>query len=471
MAGILRQTVLSFKLEEMENDDGLTSFAGLPLIHELYRQLKLPRLIKKHLPMKKKGWDEAELVETLIALAVAGGEHMEDIAILKADHAYQRLIGKKGLPTAKALERFLKKFHDEDLMRRRPVDVKAWVPEESKALRGLGEVNRHVVKEMIARSGLTTATIENDATAVFNEKREAYPTYKGGIGYMPVLGVIAELGMVLHDEFRDGNVAPAFEPLRFFKECEKAIPDAVEHIRTRLDGAYYNHDFIEYLNDKEIEFTITGEKRTGFMEWIEALPDEEWKSLLKLTEHGWVDSGREWAELHWVSANGTRKKMRAHTYRYLVTRRTHEQWELFQQEAYFEVTKNDRYEVIVTNMDWQGDRLIRWHYERGGCIEQTHDRVKNDLAGGVLPCGEFGANAAWWRLQCLAWNLVRIVQLRMLPEEFSRCHMKKLRLWLFCIAGRVIKTGRQIILKLTRNHPSFEMYQDARRLIASFAFS
>ena len=464
----LRQNVFPFKLEMMDKDDQLTGFGGLPLVHELYHKIKLPKLIKRYIRVKAKGWSESEIIEALVALSIAGGEHMDDMTILRSDHAYQRVIGKKGIPSAKAVERFLKRFHNS---RQKPKDATAWVPKENRALQGLAKVNRALVSRLIEASGLTTVTIENDATAVFSQKEQSYPTYKGGTGYMPVVGSIAELGIVVHDEFRDGNVPPGFEVMRFFKGCEKSLPKTVKRIRTRLDGAYYNHDLIEYFNKQGIEFTITAEKRKGFMEWIEAISETEWKPLMKPTEHRWVESGREWAEVHWVSARGTREFMDEHTYRYLVTRRTQVQWEMFQQDASFETTISDRYEVIVTNMDWFGDRLIRWHYERGGCIEQLHDRLKNDLAGGILPCAEFGANAAWWRIQCIAWNLVRALQIHMLPEEFSRCHLKKLRLWLICIAGRVIKSGRQIILKLTRNHPAFDIYKNARRLIAGFAFT
>ena len=119
----LTQTVLSFKLEETENDSSLTGHAGLPLIHELFRRLKLPRLINKHLNMKRKGWKEWELIETIIALVIAGGEHMEDVDILGSDIAMQQLLKqRRGIPSAKAIERFLKRFHVE---KEKPEDSKA----------------------------------------------------------------------------------------------------------------------------------------------------------------------------------------------------------------------------------------------------------------------------------------------------------------------------------------------------------
>ena len=41
----LSQTVLPFKLEKLDSDAEVTGLAGLPLVHELFRKLGLPRLI------------------------------------------------------------------------------------------------------------------------------------------------------------------------------------------------------------------------------------------------------------------------------------------------------------------------------------------------------------------------------------------------------------------------------------------
>ncbi len=49
-----------------------------------------------------------------------------------------------------------------------------------------------------------------------------------------VIGTIAELGIVIADEFRDGNVAPAHDVLGFFKRCLSVIPKGVKRIRTRV---------------------------------------------------------------------------------------------------------------------------------------------------------------------------------------------------------------------------------------------
>jgi len=64
-----------------------------------------------------------------------------------------------------------------------------------------------------------------------------------------------------------------------------------------------------------------------------------------------------------------------------------------------------KYFAGVTNLwEWPPKRLLAWHREKAGSIEALHDVIKNQLAGGVMPCGRFGANAAWLRLAVLTYN-------------------------------------------------------------------
>ena len=60
---------------------------------------------------------------------------------------------------------------------------------------------------------------------------------------------------------------------------------------------------------------------------------------------------------------------------------------------------------VVTNRTIAGEELIRWYRERCGKGEEVHGALKTDLAAGRLPSGLFGANAAWWSITTLAFNL------------------------------------------------------------------
>ena len=70
---------------------------------------------------------------------------------------------------------------------------------------------------------------------------------------------------------------------------------------------------------------------------------------------------------------------------------------------------------LVTNRDLPGDDVIRWHRARCGKGEEVHGVMKEDLAGGRLPSDQFGANAAWWGIMVLAFNLNSIMKRLVLP--------------------------------------------------------
>ena len=260
----------------------------------MFEKLDLASLIKEHVVVKEKGYEEEKMIELILAMIIAGGEPLDDMELLASDPAYKKLVKQDRVPSAVSLGRFLKGFHREQ---KKPEGLLSWVPFENKPLKGLGLVNQSLVKKLVEKSGLKEVTIENDATAIFSQKEDALTTYKGPLGYMPTVGVLAELGLVLADEFRDGNVSPNYNVWDFFWKSVSSLPQTVEKIKTRLDGAYYDHDFIKKLNHWKVNFTITGLKSDELLDSIEGLPKEGWKPFIN--SQG-VPTDREYNELHWV---------------------------------------------------------------------------------------------------------------------------------------------------------------------------
>jgi hypothetical protein len=101
-------------------------------------------------------------------------------------------------------------------------------------------------------------------------------------------------------------------------------------------------------------------------------------------------------------------------------------------------------------------------------VEKVHDVIKNDLGGGVMPCGRYYANAAWWRLNCLAYNVISVMK-KALPQSWWSYRMKALRYWLIGVAGRIIKKSRQIILRFYGTKEVGELYCEARRKLYEMA--
>ena len=124
---------------------------------------------------------------------------------------------------------------------------------------------------------------------------------------------------------------------------------------------------------------------------------------------------------------------------------------------------------MVTNPKGPGDGVIWWLRERCGKSEEAHSAIKSDLAGGQLPSGLFGANAAWWALAILAFNLNAAMKRLALGESWAAKRMKALRFHLIGLPGRVISHARRWIIRLGGGTQALATILDARQKIRALA--
>ena len=109
------------------------------------------------------------------------------------------------------------------------------------------------------------------------EKQQAKMTYKGEVGYMPMVGHLAELGVVIGDEFREGNVPPAARNLEFIRYCIDRMPKKKRIARFRSDSAAYQADIFNYCEEHGIEFAIGGDLDTSVQKLIRGIPEAAWR--------------------------------------------------------------------------------------------------------------------------------------------------------------------------------------------------
>jgi hypothetical protein len=118
---------------------------------------------------------------------------------------------------------------------------------------------------------------------------------------------------------------------------------------------------------------------------------------------------------------------------------------------------------LVTNRHLAGNQLIWWSRERCGKGEEIHAIMKHDLAGGRLPSAHFGANAAWWDIMILAFNLNSLMKRFALPEEWEPKRLKAIRFGFINVAGRVVSRSRQLIVRLSSSHPAYQVLLKVRQ--------
>jgi hypothetical protein len=228
-----------------------------------------------------------------------------------------------------------------------------------------------------------------------------------------------------------------------------------------------------------IEFAIGADVTQEFRKAVAEVSEKDWQPLYREVKGQRKETGRQWAEVCFVP-NRIGHSKKGPEYRYLATREELKQTELpgmekSDEDYLFPVMrmKAQRYKVfaIVTNMDWSGQELITWLYERCGKSEEAHSAMKTDFAGGRFPSGDFGENAAWWWIMVLAYNLNALMKRLVLGEPWINKRMKALRFGLINIAAKVMERSRRLWVKVAGSHPASGLLIDIRLRIAHLADS
>lgn len=445
--------MLPFVTEKRLHDE-VTGRAGLTLVVEAFRALGLDEDALQLLPVqqRRRGFDAAEKLEALVTLIAEGGERVEDIQVLAADRGLLRLLDTE-LPSPDALLDFLHAFHDPDCWADRPADKKAFVPPESEALRGLGELNRKLV-ERAASAEARTATVDHDGTIIESHKRDAKVAYEGTRGFQPLVATWAEEELVLADEFRDGNVAGGEDPLSSARRAFGQLPARVTQRYYRADSASYYEPLLKWLASEGIGFTISADMGPELRAVCTAVPAQDWKELEKRTTETASIAEVEFAPGSWPKT--------AQPLRYLAIRFDPAQGSLFASEG-------PKYLAVVTNrQDLKPAELVRWHWEKAGTIEHVHRVMKDELAAGVMPSQSFGANAAWFRINALSFNLLTVLKRRALPERLRRARPKRLRFEIFSIPARLTLRQRQLVADIAIADMRASEWQQARERLLRF---
>jgi hypothetical protein len=433
-----RQGVLPFSYEPEPDGDEVTAWGGLPMIVEAMKQLGVEHDTQELLRVKRRdsGYSAFEMVSAVVLLLCAGGDCLDDIRMLRGDQALCTLLGHE-LPSADALRRFLELFHDAGAMARRPAEG-AWIAPESSLLQALGVVSTRLVHAVAHNDPepVTVATLDHDATVIEAHKREARAHYKGGRGYQPVLTVWAETGLIVGDQFRDGNVPAAVGNVEPIARAFAALPASVSERYFRADSACYEVAVLKWLAEpsRRIGFAISADMTPELRRECRALPREAWRLYEERDDAILHVAEVEFAPGHWHRS--------AQPLRYIAIRFTARQGSLLGDGT------DERYFAIVTNRDGDAGELVDWHRQKAGTVELVHDVTKNELGASVLPSGKFGANAAYYRLVVLTHNVLCAMRRLVAPPDLRTARPKRLRFRLFTLPAKVIVHARRLFARV-----------------------
>jgi len=471
----------SYYIDNKVDPAAVTNYGGIFPYLDLMLLTDLPKLSTECLCEKSlRGWQHAEHIAALLALNLTGGDCVDDLVklgddpgislymgqIAKAVGARNRQFrrgGQKDIPSLTSVREWLDQFHNAEEDSKRGYG-QAFIPESNEALSGLRRVNTEFVKrgwELYQRSGraeVTRATLEIDATFMETQKRGALACYKHFDAFSSLTVRWAEMGLAITDEFRDGNVPPAYRNLEALTESICYLNDelGLTDVWVRSDAAAHQECILKALSEWKIDgkaspvkFAIGYIKTKDFRKALQKLDKSQWEPVFD--KRGQLDY--EVAEVPFVS-NGE-ALIKAEPYRHIAIRRKAKQGILpglgtndgkLADEETMEMSGTTYHvHAIISNIwdeDWSLLRIVEWYNDRCGGGEAIHSILKSDLAGGSLPSNKFGINAAWWSVAILAHNLHALLEKLAMPKGLIGSRFKRLRYHLINVPARVVTHAR-----------------------------
>ena len=276
------------------------------------------------------------------------------------------------------------------------------------------------------------------------------PTYKRYLGFQPLQ--IIWKRKIVDAIFRGGK-----KHGNYGNRAVKMVTGLVELIRReydpnvtiilRMDSGFFDEANLEAFNKLNIGFICTGKIYEKTKEYIKGLPEEGWETY---------DNGhQQWDYIEFgYRYDGWKKFFRA-----IYTKPVYEE-----DQGLLEFARPDN--IILTNIGVnpkvienlsaekqeetiRAKGIINSHHQRGA-DELPHRGIK-DFGFEELPFKRFGANSAFYYCMVIAFFLFETFKEDVLEEVMPvASYATTVRRKALDFAAKIVKTGREIILKVTQ---------------------
>lgn len=408
-------------------DRNLTAHAGAVLIRAAAHAVGLGSSIANNLRLKKRarGLTEAESVLAMAEAVALGATCLDDLAVVRSDHAQQELRG-FAVPAPQTAGSFLRRF------------TLGHIGQLNQALRA---VHLRAFELLGIKSG-DRVTLDFDSTYIrsYSSQREgADPTWTKRYTLHPLLCFVAEFSTCLHVRLRRGRSGPSSGIVPFVSECLKRVPSGV-HVRARFDSGFYSKDLFAKLEAKGVTYLCGAMLTPRLTSVIRQIPDSSWVTCVdkdegEVAEFGFVISGD----------NVFR--------RYVVKRipvNVGEQMEI--------ETAGYHYWVLVSNDHVTDAATLESEHRHKAQVESGMRELKENFGLDVLRKNGFMANWAWLVIVATALNLTRWSQLLGSLDQEGGLRAKRLRYRYLNVPAVLVRSGRRLVLKLQRDYPLLDAF-------------
>lgn len=435
---MIQQELLPIKFER--SDDAVTSRSGLVLFDEFVKAFGLREVVGRHMPLpgSNRGFEPWRYIEPLVLMLYGGGRHIEDVRELREDKALVGATQMAEIPSSSAYGDWLLRMG------------------EGQGLVSLHRVIDELTRKVLERDEHQEYTLWSDPTIIEADKREAVMTYQGVRGYRPIVTAFKEMPLILWHRFRLGNAMGG--TLEALKGAYQLLPRGKRIAHAALDSEFYTADVVNYLRSQGTTFTIVADKDEAVKRAIGAIPEREWRPYV---DKDGINTDRQIA----VTVHCMEK---TEAFAVVVLRWRNPQRDLFRAEQYcYHVIATDLEvepaEAIVRHEQSHPEQTCVWRYNERGQMENIIKELKVGIGMEQMPSGSFAANAMYFAIGVLAYNLYVAQKYFVIGEGYQSTTIHTLRWSLIQIPGKLIRHAGRLILKIATSVEKFDHYMRMRR--------
>ncbi|PIX77080.1 MAG: hypothetical protein COZ37_04575 [bacterium (Candidatus Ratteibacteria) CG_4_10_14_3_um_filter_41_18] len=427
------------KFEFLFEDPTLTHFGGMFLFYQFCRKLDLKRFFQRHIHWQHRSRDyhPTELILAIIYTMVAGMRRISDTRILHYNSCFQTLLGLENFPKPSTLREFLKSIN----------------PLELEGIIRIHDLLRRKIWGLPHPASSLIFDLDSTVLPLFGWKIEGAkvgynPTKPGRPCYHPLICFEGHTRDTWHGLLRPGDTHPASGAQALWSACRKKIPKYLYRIRIRADSGFFDHKFIEPLDEEKIGYVVVAKMTKPIQEKVQSLRYHTFR------KNGWQVARFTYQPHNWK---------RPH--RFIVVRRPkpkeeNNQLTLWEFKDYF-------YHTFVTNLPLSPKSVWHFYKPRARC-ELDIRELKESFPLGNIPTNSFLANRVHFHLILLAYDLVNWFKRLCLPRQWSSATLHTLRRELLNLPARLVHSGSRNQIKMPPGYIHQKLFFQAVNKINHF---
>ena len=411
----------------------ITKYAGLTPIMKYLQKIDLGNKLNELFPTSMYNSTKFTVVQILMSLvlgSLSGVNRISRLSNFTADPLVMHLLN-------------LRKNINVDAFRDR--------------LKGLGQAGAINLQEFLFKyitqwliiSDSETLTIDADSSVctVYGNQQGAAKGYnphkKGAKSYHPIIAFASELKLVINSWFRDGSAYTSNGICEFMKQTLAILPKHIDKIFFRADSGFFNGALFDLLEELGHSYLV----KVKLKNLKALLQIQHWKETDKDTAICEFDhQAKDWKKARKLKA--IRKVV---------------EWTKVDVLGKIQLVPNYQYACYCSNEDVDAIGLHEKYKERS-TSENWIEQVKNHLLASKTLTDDFHANDILWQLNVLAYNLS--VMMRYKVKKFWSEEHNTFREWFIELPAKIVKSGREISMKIYHNYYFMDKWKELEMLIA-----